>query len=67
MYLTANFDLGYVQSSAQRFKSELNDKMLPGGGIGLEIVAFYDKMIQLEYSINRLGEKDLFLHINFTF
>ena len=43
-------------------KSFLNNRMLYTGGMGFDIVSFYDTCIRLEYSINQLGQKGLFLH-----
>jgi hypothetical protein len=54
-------DVGYVHHKfpwAQR----LNNRPLYTGGIGLDLVTFYDTSIRFEYSMNQLGEKGLFLH-----
>ncbi|NSL89739.1 hypothetical protein ECE50_023050 [Chitinophaga sp. Mgbs1] len=40
----------------------LNNRFLYSGGIGLDIVSFYDTCLRIEYSINQLGQKGLFLH-----
>ncbi|CAL1520809.1 POTRA domain-containing protein [Chitinophaga sp. MM2321] len=40
----------------------LNNRMLYTGGIGLDIVSFYDTCLRIEYSVNQLGQKGLFLH-----
>ncbi len=40
----------------------LSDKMLYSGGVGLDIVTFYDITFRLEWSFNQLGENGLFLH-----
>lgn len=54
-------DMGYVYSRMTR-NGILNNRMLYTGGIGLDVVSFYDACIRFEYSINQLGEKGLFLH-----
>lgn len=59
--------MGYIPSAKNVPKTNFNDKLLKGGGIGLEIVAFYDKMLQIEYSMNEKYEKDIFLHLNLSF
>ncbi len=67
LFLAFNFDMGYIPSAKNVPKTNFNDKLLKGGGIGLEIVAFYDKMLQIEYSMNEKYEKDIFLHLNLSF
>lgn len=42
--------------------SFLNNRFLYTGGIGLDIVSFYDTCLRIEYSFNQLGQKGLFLH-----
>lgn len=42
--------------------SFLNNRILYTGGIGLDIVSFYDTCLRIEYSFNQLGQKGLFLH-----
>ncbi|TWI92024.1 POTRA domain-containing protein [Chitinophaga japonensis] len=61
MLLKIYGDAGYTYS---RFPGNgfLNNRMLYTGGIGMDIVSFYDSCVRLEYSINQLGQKGLFLH-----
>lgn len=66
-FLAFNFDMGYIATARNFSKTNFNDKLLKGGGIGLEIVAYYDKMLQIEYSMNEKYEKDIFLHLNLSF
>ena len=66
-FMAFNFDMGYVPTARNFNKTRFNDKLLKGGGIGLEIVAFYDKMLQIEYSMNELYQKDIYLHLNLNF
>ena len=40
----------------------LQNKMLYTGGIGLDLITFYDITFKLEWSFNQLGENGLFLH-----
>ncbi|HEY8958522.1 POTRA domain-containing protein [Chitinophaga sp.] len=42
--------------------SFLNNRFLYTGGVGLDIVSFYDTCLRIEYSFNQLGQKGLFLH-----
>lgn len=40
----------------------LSNKMLYSGGIGIDIVTFYDIIFKFEWSFNQLGENGIFLH-----
>lgn len=40
----------------------LPNRMLYTGGIGLDIVSFYDLVFKIEWSFNQLGENGIFLH-----
>lgn len=64
MYFTLNSDWGYVNEPFLRENNFLVNQLLWGGGIGLDFVLFYDKVLQIEYSINHLKEKGIFLNIN---
>ncbi|HEU4470233.1 MAG TPA: POTRA domain-containing protein [Flavisolibacter sp.] len=52
---------GYVYSMHPG-QNRLTNTMLYSGGIGLDILAFADFVIKLEWSFNRLGENGLYLH-----
>lgn len=67
VFLTLNNDLGYVQQQKGFLKGQFNNRVLWGGGVGIDIVIYYDKVIQLEYSFNQIFENDLFLHANLNF
>lgn len=54
-------DMGYAYTKLTR-NGILNNRMLYTGGVGVDVVTFYDTSIRFEYSINQLGEKGLFLH-----
>ncbi|MDX2305391.1 MAG: hypothetical protein NW226_21450 [Microscillaceae bacterium] len=62
-YITAYFDTGYVRD---RYFTEgnqrLSNKFLYGGGLGFDLVTFYDLVLKLNYSINREGETGFYLN-----
>lgn len=66
-YLSLNSDFGYVNDPFFRENNALRNELLWGGGVGLDIVVFYDKVLQIEYSVNRLGEAGFFLHWELNF
>jgi hypothetical protein len=47
--------------------SFLDNEFLYTYGAGADIVSFYDAVLRIDYSINRLGQKGLFLHFKSTF
>lgn len=66
-YLSLNSDFGYVNDPFFQSTNTLRNQLLWGGGVGLDIVVFYDKVLQIEYSMNRLGEAGIFLHWELNF
>lgn len=62
VYLNLYADAGYVWDNYYSEKNTLNNEIIHGGGIGLDFVSFYDKVIRFEYSINRELKHGFFLH-----
>ncbi len=67
VYLVLNNDFGYVNSTQFNELNPLGNQALWGGGLGLNFVLYYDKVIRVEYSMNHLLEKGLYLHYNLSF
>ena len=67
IYLGIFSDLGYVINNQNQEKINFNNSMLWGKGISLDYVTYYDKLLRIEYSINALGEKGVFLHFSSPF
>lgn len=63
---TAFNDYGYVYNRDFQNNSLVN-RFLYTGGLGLDIVTFYDLTFKFAYSFNQLGQKGLFLHIRNDF
>ena len=66
IFAKAYFDCGYAYNSNFRDNSLVN-QILYSGGVGIDVVTFYDFVFRFEYSINQLGEKGLFFHIRNDF
>ncbi len=64
VFLGVNNDMGFVHEPYSEYNNPFVNRLLWGGGVGLDFVFFYDKVLQLEYSFNHLLEKGLFLHLN---
>ncbi len=67
IYMNAYFDAGYADDAVYADNNPLSNKWAYGYGMGIDIVAFYDFVSRLEYSINREEEKGLYLHFSKSF
>ncbi len=67
LFFSINGDTGYVNDPFVKDTNPLNNRMLYSGGIGLDILVFYDKVFQIQYSFNDLSESGLFLHFDLNF
>ncbi len=61
-YINCYLDAGYVWDNELHQQNELDEELLLGGGIGLDLVTYYDKVLRFEYSVNKLGEGGIFIH-----
>lgn len=60
-YMTTYLDVGYVRNDFPEFSNtSLGNKPLIGGGVGMDIVTWYDTIGRLNYSFNQLGENKFF-------
>jgi hypothetical protein len=66
-WIKAFTQLGYVYSSEKNKANPLANSLLRTAGIGIDLISIYDFVLNMEYSINQLGDKGLYLHggINF--
>lgn len=62
VYLKIYADVGFVIDEYYHEHNPLNDDFLFGGGFGLDLATYYDMVLRVEYSINKLSEKGLYLH-----
>ena len=67
LYLGFFSDLGYVNDSQTSEENSLSNSLLWGNGISLDYVTYYDKLLRIEFSVNHLGEKGVFLHFSNPF
>ncbi len=69
LYLDFYFDTGYAYQKNQNLKraNNFNNTILYSGGMGLNFVTYYDLLIRLEYSINKIGEYGFFIHFETPF
>lgn len=60
-YLNLFADFGYVYDYRTDVNNPLSNELLPGYGIGLDFVTYYDFVFRLEYSFNKMGESSFFI------
>ena len=61
IYVKAYNDMGWVYDLPNS-RQPLNNRLLIGYGIGVDIFISYYARMRIEYSLNHLGENGLFLH-----
>lgn len=61
IYAKAYDDIGYAYGN-KSIKSKMNNKLLHGYGVGLDVVLSYYFKFRIEYSFNNLNQNGLFLH-----
>jgi len=68
LYLRAYSDAGYVVNNYSRQDPvNLYNTLLWGGGIGLDFVTYYDFVLRVECSMNRMLQTGLYLHLKAPF
>jgi hypothetical protein len=67
-YINTFFDVGYVKNNFPELNNtKFANKWLVGGGIGLDVVTWYNIVGRLNYSINGVGEKRIFFNLSREF
>ena len=61
-YLNVFSDLGYVIDNLYKNDNFLDNTLMASGGLGVDFVTYYDKVIRFEYSFNKIGESGFFIH-----
>lgn len=61
-YVNLFTDAGYAEGKYKPDETTLSGKLLYSVGLGLDFVTYYDKVLRVEYSVNRLGESGIFVH-----
>lgn len=64
IYVSAHADAAFVQDKVFYNDNPLSNTWLGGAGIGLNFVTYYDYVLRVEASMNRMKEKGIFLHFS---
>ena len=67
LYIGIFSDMGYVIDNQNHQNNSLSNCFLWGKGISLDYVTYYDKLLRIEFALNHLGEKGIFLHFSNPF
>lgn len=67
LYLNAFADAGYTVDDLYQETNSFTNRLLLSAGLGLHVVTYYDRVVTLEYSVNREGRTGLYLHTAFPF
>ena len=64
LYLNLFGDLGYAYDYKPlgQLSNSLSNSLLYGYGIGIDLVTYYDKVLRIEYSFNKMHEKGFFIN-----
>lgn len=62
IYLTTYFDAGYVWDRYFEENNKLKNKWQFGYGVGLNLLTFNDRLLRLEYSVNRYSQHGFYVH-----
>ena len=64
IYPNIYYDLGYIKNHFPIYSnSKLSNKLLSGGGIGLDFVTWYNTTVKTYYSVNQMGEKRFYFGV----
>jgi outer membrane protein assembly factor BamA len=59
-YVTFNFDAGYTNNPYRKVSNTLTNRAIYGGGVGLDLIIYYNMVFRFEYSMNHLMERGLY-------
>jgi len=64
LYLNLFADFGYTYDfkPLNQLSNNLSNSFLYGYGVGLDLVTYYDKVLRIEYSFNKMSEKGFFIN-----
>jgi len=62
LYINIFMDTGYASSEFNSVNSIANE-FLYSGGFGIDLVTYYDKVLRIEYSLNKFGGHGIFFHL----
>lgn len=62
-YLNLFADFGYASDSRNYVNNPLSNEILTGYGIGVDFITYYDFVLRVEYTINKMGQSGIYIHL----
>ena len=63
LYAKLSYDMGYAYNEYRHPTNKLPNTLLLGSGIGLDLVTYYDIVLNCSYAINKMGESGFYFGI----
>jgi len=63
IYARLSYDLGYVYNDNPAAGDRLSNRLLWGSGLGIDLLTYYDIVLNCSYAINRMGEGGFYFGI----
>ena len=67
LYFSLNFDAGIVNDQFYAANNDFTNRLLYGGGPGIDLIMYNNFVFQFELSTNHLGEVGFFIHNSVSF
>jgi outer membrane protein assembly factor BamA len=67
VYLGVYGDAAWVEDKAHQANNPLTNSLLIGAGVGLDFVTYYDYVLRVEFSVNQMQQKGVYLHLSAPF
>jgi len=67
VYFNAFADMGYVNNEFPHPTNTMVNLLQFSGGVGLDLVTYYDQVLRIDFAVNRYGEYGFFFHLNTPF
>jgi len=64
VYVKAYFDNGFVYKTNPHITNTLSNSYLYSYGLGIDFVTYYDKVLSINYSVNKQGFSGIYFHLN---
>ena len=67
VYTSLFNDWGYAVNNIYSATNNYANNFLYGVGAGINFVAFYDKVLRVEFTQNKQGRQGIYLHLQYPF
>lgn len=62
-YMNLFADFGYASDSRNYVNNPLSNEILTGYGVGFDFITYYDFVIRVEYTVNKMGQGGFYIHL----